>query len=109
MHRDSRASICIFYPNCILGRINDIRLIACCTLVGILALAIVGMDWVTRVQMGLLVILHFIFMINNIAIIKFKVNDLDTSTVPCLVIYVTSFSSISHCNNSEFVSKTCTE
>jgi hypothetical protein len=37
------------------GRINDIRLIACVTLVGILALAIVGMDWVTRVQMGLLV------------------------------------------------------
>jgi len=37
------------------GRINDIRLISCCTLVCILALAIVGMDWVTRVQMGLLV------------------------------------------------------
>ena len=38
-----------------IGRINDIRLIACVTLIAILALAIVGMDWVTRVQMGLLV------------------------------------------------------
>ena len=38
-----------------IGRINDIRLISCVTLIGILALAIVGMDWVTRVQMGLLV------------------------------------------------------
>jgi solute carrier family 12 sodium/potassium/chloride transporter 2 len=36
------------------GRINDIRLISCITLCLILGLAIVGMDWVTRVQMGLL-------------------------------------------------------
>jgi len=30
-------------------------MVACVTLIFILALAIVGMDWVTRVQMGLLV------------------------------------------------------
>ena len=38
-------------------RINDIRLIGSVSLVIILALAIVGMDWVTRVQMGLLFLL----------------------------------------------------
>lgn len=38
-------------------RINDIRLIGSISLVLILGLAIVGMDWVTRVQMGLLVLL----------------------------------------------------
>lgn len=37
------------------GRINDIRMVSCVTLCLILCLAIVGMDWVTRVQMGLLV------------------------------------------------------
>lgn len=31
------------------NRLNDVRLIGCCTLVAILALAIVGMEWVTRV------------------------------------------------------------
>jgi len=31
-------------------RLNDVRLIGCCTLVAILALAVVGMDWVTRVR-----------------------------------------------------------
>ena len=38
-------------------RVNDIRLIGSVTLVLILGLAIVGMDWVTRVQMGLLFLL----------------------------------------------------
>ena len=32
-------------------RINDVRLVGCLTLVAILALAIVGMDWVTRVSL----------------------------------------------------------
>ncbi len=31
------------------NRLNDVRLIGCCTLVAILALAVVGMEWVTRV------------------------------------------------------------
>ncbi len=39
------------------NRTNDIRLIGTITLILVLALAIVGMDWVTRVQMGLLVLL----------------------------------------------------
>eukprot|EP00095_Tigriopus_kingsejongensis_P001377 maker-scaffold1253_size52701-snap-gene-0.12 protein:Tk01377 transcript:maker-scaffold1253_size52701-snap-gene-0.12-mRNA-1 annotation:"af190129_1na+ k+ 2cl- cotransporter" len=38
-------------------RINDVRLIGSISLVLILALAIVGMEWVTRVQMGLLLLL----------------------------------------------------
>ncbi len=38
-------------------RVNDIRLIGSVSLVLILGLAIVGMDWVTRVQMGLLFLL----------------------------------------------------
>ena len=38
-------------------RINDVRLVGSVTLVLILGLAIVGMDWVTRVQMGLLCLL----------------------------------------------------
>jgi solute carrier family 12 sodium/potassium/chloride transporter 2 len=38
-------------------RIHDVRLIGSVSLVGILALAIVGMDWVTRVQKLLLVLL----------------------------------------------------
>ena len=36
------------------GRLNDIRVIGICTLIAVLVLAIVGMDWVTRVQLGLL-------------------------------------------------------
>jgi len=39
------------------ARVNDIRLIGSISLVLILGLAIVGMDWVTRVQMGLLFLL----------------------------------------------------
>ncbi len=38
-------------------RLNDIRIIGCITLVCVLILAVVGMDWVTRVQMLLLVLL----------------------------------------------------
>ena len=38
-------------------RINDVRLIGSISLVLILGLAIVGMEWVTRVQMGLLLLL----------------------------------------------------
>ena len=38
-------------------RINDVRLIGSISLVLILGLAIVGMDWVTRVQIGLLFLL----------------------------------------------------
>ncbi|XP_046677992.1 LOW QUALITY PROTEIN: bumetanide-sensitive sodium-(potassium)-chloride cotransporter-like [Homalodisca vitripennis] len=38
---------------------NDIRLIGSVTLIGILVLAFVGMDWVTRTQMCLLVVLLF--------------------------------------------------
>ena len=40
-----------------LNRVNDVRLIGCITLVLILVLAIVGMDWVTRVQTALFVLL----------------------------------------------------
>jgi solute carrier family 12 sodium/potassium/chloride transporter 2 len=39
------------------NRINDVRIIGSITLVLILVLAFVGMDWVTRVQKGLLVLL----------------------------------------------------
>ncbi|XP_069156705.1 bumetanide-sensitive sodium-(potassium)-chloride cotransporter isoform X3 [Procambarus clarkii] len=39
------------------GGVNDTRLVGTITLIGVLALAIVGMDWVTRVQMGLLFVL----------------------------------------------------
>ncbi|KAL7639645.1 UNVERIFIED_CONTAM: hypothetical protein RMT77_010147 [Armadillidium vulgare] len=39
------------------GGLNDVRVLGTITLVGVLALAIVGMDWVTRVQMGLLFLL----------------------------------------------------
>ncbi|XP_059080861.1 bumetanide-sensitive sodium-(potassium)-chloride cotransporter-like isoform X2 [Tigriopus californicus] len=38
-------------------RLNDIRWIGTVTLIAVLALAVVGMDWVTRVQIGLLVLL----------------------------------------------------
>ena len=38
-------------------RVNDVRLIGSISLVMILGLAIVGMDWVTRVQIGLLFLL----------------------------------------------------
>jgi len=41
------------------NRLNDVRIIGCITLVLILILAIVGMEWVTRVQKGLLVLLLF--------------------------------------------------
>lgn len=41
------------------NRINDIRIIGSVTLVLILVLAFVGMDWVTRVQKGLLLVLVF--------------------------------------------------
>ena len=40
-------------------RIHDVRLIGSVSLVGILALAIVGMEWVTRVQKILLILLIF--------------------------------------------------
>jgi len=40
-------------------RLNDVRIIGSATLVLILVLAIVGMDWVTRVQKALLVLLLF--------------------------------------------------
>lgn len=36
------------------GRINDIRVIGTAVLIGVLGLAIVGMDWVTRVSDGLM-------------------------------------------------------
>lgn len=36
------------------ARLNDIRLIGCVTMVCILILAIVGLDWVNRVELGLL-------------------------------------------------------
>nr|XP_027239552.1 bumetanide-sensitive sodium-(potassium)-chloride cotransporter-like [Penaeus vannamei] len=39
------------------GGLNDTRIVGTITLVAVLALAIVGMDWVTRVQMGLLFLL----------------------------------------------------
>jgi solute carrier family 12 sodium/potassium/chloride transporter 2 len=39
------------------GRINDIRVIGAATLVLVLGLAIIGMDWVTRVQVVLLFLL----------------------------------------------------
>ncbi|XP_042861757.1 bumetanide-sensitive sodium-(potassium)-chloride cotransporter-like isoform X1 [Penaeus japonicus] len=39
------------------GAINDTRIVGTITLIAVLALAIVGMDWVTRVQMGLLFLL----------------------------------------------------
>ena len=39
------------------GRINDIRVVGSVTLVAVLGLAIVGMDWVTRVQIVLLFLL----------------------------------------------------
>ena len=39
------------------GRINDIRVIGTVTLIGVLGLAVVGMDWVTRVQVVLLFLL----------------------------------------------------
>ena len=39
------------------SRLNDVRLIGAISLVAILALAIVGMEWVTRVQKLLLVLL----------------------------------------------------
>ena len=40
-------------------RVHDVRLIGSASLVGILALAIVGMEWVTRVQKILLFLLIF--------------------------------------------------
>ena len=49
-------------------RLNDIRIIGCVTLVAILVLAVVGMDWVTRVQiglLGLLIVSQFDFMIGT--------------------------------------------
>ena len=39
------------------NRTNDVRLIGTITLILVLGLAIVGMEWVTRVQLGLLVLL----------------------------------------------------
>ncbi|KAK3849934.1 hypothetical protein Pcinc_043333 [Petrolisthes cinctipes] len=39
------------------GAVNDTRIVGTVTLIGVLGLAIVGMDWVTRVQMGLLFLL----------------------------------------------------
>ena len=47
------------FPTLIFPRIHDVRLIGSVSLVGILALAIVGMEWVTRVQKILLVLLIF--------------------------------------------------
>jgi len=38
-------------------RLNDVRIIGCVTLVLILVVAILGMDWVTRLQKGLMVLL----------------------------------------------------
>lgn len=39
------------------GAVNDTRIVGTVTLIAVLALAIVGMDWVTRVQMALLFLL----------------------------------------------------
>ncbi|XP_068225470.1 bumetanide-sensitive sodium-(potassium)-chloride cotransporter-like isoform X2 [Palaemon carinicauda] len=39
------------------GGVNDTRVVGTVTLIAVLGLAIVGMDWVTRVQMGLLFLL----------------------------------------------------
>ncbi|KAF4526779.1 hypothetical protein B566_EDAN012319 [Ephemera danica] len=41
------------------GGLNDIRVVGIITLIGILVLAIIGMDWVTRFQMGLMFVLLF--------------------------------------------------
>ena len=49
-------------------RLNDIRIIGCITLACLFMIAVVGMDWVTRVQMLLLVLLivsQFDFMIGT--------------------------------------------
>ena len=42
------------YTNITGSMINDVRMIGCITLVLILGLAIVGMDWVTKVSLNLL-------------------------------------------------------
>ena len=50
-------------------RLNNVRIIGTITLVAVLALAIVGMDWVTRVQLlllGLLIVSQFDFIIGSI-------------------------------------------
>jgi solute carrier family 12 sodium/potassium/chloride transporter 2 len=41
------------YTNITGSMINDVRMIGCITLVLILGLAIVGMDWVTKVSLNL--------------------------------------------------------
>lgn len=49
------------------SKINDVRWIGCITLVCILALAIVGMDWVTRVMLEF--VINFSLIIFRILII----------------------------------------
>jgi len=59
------------------GRINDIRMVSCVTLVLILCLAIVGMDWVTRVQMGLLVRTAFIVIFKIFKLKSTEISNLN--------------------------------
>uniref|UniRef100_A0A0P4WGS6 Na+/K+/2Cl-cotransporter n=1 Tax=Scylla olivacea TaxID=85551 RepID=A0A0P4WGS6_SCYOL len=57
---DSLQDLMFFYFNgakIVDGEVNDTRIVGTITLICVLALAIVGMDWVTRVQMGLLFLL----------------------------------------------------
>ncbi|KAK8389721.1 hypothetical protein O3P69_009012 [Scylla paramamosain] len=57
---DSLQDLMFFYfdgAKIVDGEVNDTRIVGTITLICVLALAIVGMDWVTRVQMGLLFLL----------------------------------------------------
>ncbi|XP_054287482.1 bumetanide-sensitive sodium-(potassium)-chloride cotransporter-like isoform X1 [Macrosteles quadrilineatus] len=58
---------------------NDVRLVGSVTLVGILILAFVGMDWVTRTQMCLLVVLLFSQIDFVIGTILGPKNDLEVA------------------------------
>merc|ERR1719391_1368854 len=58
------------------NRTNDIRLIGTITVIAVLLLAVVGMDWVTRVQivlLGLLVVSQFDFVIGSFFV--YETND----------------------------------
>ena len=52
------------------GQTNDVRLIGTITLILVLALAIVGMDWVTRVS-NIICLLFWSFLSSNV-LVKFK-------------------------------------
>jgi hypothetical protein len=74
-------------------RLNDIRIIGISGLVAILVLALVGMDWITRVQIGLLALLVFNFSL-KLLFIEFKsyfgVSFLTSSIHSCRSIISTS-------------------